>query len=553
MSIYGGPAIETDGLSLHLDPGYSRNFDNLTSVEVLVVAGGGGGGMDMGGGGGGGGVLYSSNYSVTPGSAITVTVGAGGYGAPAGGGGYRTDGAGPQPNVHQFTISATNGGNSVFGSLTAIGGGYGGSSYWGYTPNNGYGATGGSGGGASGYRGGIGTAGTRGGAGTSGQGFAGGGGATYYSGGGGGAGGPGVSATWKPNGGPGLIYPSMSPYYFGGGGGGAAYSSYDGGGNGGIGGGGGGAVGTTYGGAGLNNGSPGGGGNRGVWAQKPGGNAGANTGGGGGGGSHYHRTNQGGEGGSGIVIVKYLGPQKAIGGTVTSVNGYTYHTFTTVETTTFTPLDLSNNTSMSGIGGISSNRLFAVANNSPTLLRSNKGMMSFDGTNDYLQMNSIPGDFSNFTIIVWFYPKSVTNYENVLDCNYNVYANTGNVGPRLEINSNKQSVWLISGNTTNNSVYDTVYSRDTNELVANQWCCAALVKNGSTLKAYFNGQLNGTASNPDGFVNSFGNLVIGKGFHLGGAERIFTGNIASVKTYTKAFTDKQIRRNFNALKGRYGL
>jgi hypothetical protein len=34
-------------------------------------------------------------------------------------------------------------------------------------------------------------------------------------------------------------------------------------------------------------------------------------------------------GGSGIVIVRYLGAQRATGGTVTSSGGYTIHTFTT--------------------------------------------------------------------------------------------------------------------------------------------------------------------------------------------------------------------------------
>ena len=33
-------------------------------------------------------------------------------------------------------------------------------------------------------------------------------------------------------------------------------------------------------------------------------------------------------GGSGIVIVRYLGAQKGTGGTITSAGGYTYHRFT---------------------------------------------------------------------------------------------------------------------------------------------------------------------------------------------------------------------------------
>ena len=176
------------------------------SIQVLVVAGGGGGGMDMGGGGGGGGVVYNNSYTATSGSVINVTVGNSGSGAPAAG----TSG---QPGGHQYTISATQGGNSVFGSITAIGGGYGGSSYFQYGPNNGYGGSGGSGGGASGYS--DGNTG-RNGTGTSGQGFNGGGSSgQYYSGGGGGAGGDGSSGPTIPNGGPGLLFSAMSPYYFG--------------------------------------------------------------------------------------------------------------------------------------------------------------------------------------------------------------------------------------------------------------------------------------------------------------------------------------------------
>jgi hypothetical protein len=264
-------------------------------VEYLVVAGGGGGGMDMGGGGGGGGVL-NGKHVLTPGS-YTITVGAGGVGAPAGG----TNG---QPSFHQFTIGATNGGNSSFFNLTSIGGGFGASSYYQYTPNFGTPGNGGSGGGPSGYSDG----GTRtGGAGTSGQGFNGGNaGPQYYSGGGGGAGGVGVSSTNRPDGGVGKIVTILGrPFYWSGGGGGASYSLSNGG-FGGLGGGGGGALGTAPGGTGgIEWGQPGGGGSPNSQTNKPGGNGAANTGGGGGGGSHYNLTNKGGNGGSGIVIIRY--------------------------------------------------------------------------------------------------------------------------------------------------------------------------------------------------------------------------------------------------------
>jgi hypothetical protein len=41
-----------------------------------------------------------------------------------------------------------------------------------------------------------------------------------------------------------------------------------------------------------------------------------------------------GAGGSGVVILRYLGTQRGSGGTVTSSGGYTIHTFTTSGTYT---------------------------------------------------------------------------------------------------------------------------------------------------------------------------------------------------------------------------
>jgi hypothetical protein len=67
----------------------------------------------------------------------------------------------------------------------------------------------------------------------------------------------------------------------------------------------------------------------------PGGNGTAgtqNTGGGGGGASGS--PSNGALGGSGIVIIRYLGAQRGSGGTVTSSGGYTIHTFTSSGTYT---------------------------------------------------------------------------------------------------------------------------------------------------------------------------------------------------------------------------
>jgi hypothetical protein len=264
------------------------------TIEYLVVAGGGSAQGRHSGGGGGGQVTWNPAYNIAAGT-YPVTVGAGGVAA------------------YGSNSNHTNGGDSFF-LENAIGGGKsGGHSQIQAQP-------GGSGGGGGYYN----TPGapsnkTSSSIGATTYGNAGGGNNTW-GGGGGGAGGAGTGNTEGTcPGGIGIQNAILGPnYYWGGGGGGSRWDSGQGG-NGGLGGGGGGgAAGTNQsagagGGSALNAGENGGNVNsyNGPGSSK-GGNGGANTGGGGGGcgqSEHANFTNQsiniGGNGGSGIVVIRY--------------------------------------------------------------------------------------------------------------------------------------------------------------------------------------------------------------------------------------------------------
>jgi hypothetical protein len=280
-------------------------------VEYLIVAGGGAGGTRHAGGGGAGGVITGST-TVTE-QSYSVVVGAGGTNPGS-------------PGSSTTNVNGVAGSNSSAFGQTAIGGGHG--STYGNAGGNG-----GSGGGAGERTTNLSQA--NGGTGVAGQGFAGGrnnaSGDYLGSGGGGGAGGVGQDAQVRANpsggnGGPGIFssITGTSAAYGGGGGG------------------------STYGNA-ANNapnfknhgvGGVGGGGDGGTFDGVPGT---ANTGGGGGGGSSDGTlaNGRGGNGGSGIVIVRYpitppveLVPAIASGGTVTEVldqgTVYRVHTFTSV-------------------------------------------------------------------------------------------------------------------------------------------------------------------------------------------------------------------------------
>ena len=239
----------------------------LTGVEYLVIAGGGGAANSGAGGAGGyrssasgelsgGGASAEATLSLASGTGYTVTVGAGGNG-----------GTGTSP---------TNGSDSVFGSITSLGGGAGR-----YISGSSTGNSGGSGGGGN-----MTSSNGTGGAGTTGQGYAG-GGAIYtsgyaFGGGGGGAGSIGITAAvgTAPNGGSGVSSSinGTATSRAGGGGGGSSPNA---------------AAGTGS--------SGGGNGELGSNANNTAGTA--NTGGGGGGG--YNAAGK--AGGSGIVIVRYQG------------------------------------------------------------------------------------------------------------------------------------------------------------------------------------------------------------------------------------------------------
>lgn len=194
--------------------------NGVSSVRVLVVAGGGGGGGYLtSGGGGGGGVIHEIGASVTPGSSINVVVGKGGS---AGSNAWNLPG-----NYN----NGTNGSNSRFDSLVAIGGGGGGGGGTNSQIGN-PGSAGGSGGGGGRCWVGCNTSFTSsngnkrlGGAGTMNQGNAG-GNAPYMSGGGGGGAGSAGSASAgvvAGNGGDGISVEidGSSTYFAGGGGGGS--------------------------------------------------------------------------------------------------------------------------------------------------------------------------------------------------------------------------------------------------------------------------------------------------------------------------------------------
>ena len=307
----------------------STTPDIPNTIEYLVVAGGGGGGAvqaspgyaGAGGGGAGGVKIGGPNVATYPNVANVIPVSVASYAVTIGAGGMGG-------SLSNSNAAATNGSNSVFGypsAITATGGGAGSDNTSGPTASQG-GSSGGSGGGSDGRKdpgpGGAASPNSN----PDRQGYPGGSnsGNTGGAGGGGGAMGAGNSKSPQHVGGPGGIGVQSSitgtATYYAGGGGGGSYTDP-------------GPFSTPTGGS-------GGGGAGGPYSgDRAGGDGEAGTGGGGGGGTGGSPiTSRGGNGGSGILVVRYqiasVATAKATGGVISFYGGKTIHTF--ISSGTFT-------------------------------------------------------------------------------------------------------------------------------------------------------------------------------------------------------------------------
>jgi len=275
------------GAKSHLGPPYTLG---AYSVEYLVVGGGGGGG-GVGGGGGGGGGFRSGTSTVAMFQSVVCTVG--NRGNPVGNG---------TASEVFGTSAAGGGGAAVYSERGAYNGGCGGGGHMQHNAHTisrqqGYGnnpSVSPSQGGDGGY----------------GENYAG-----YYIGAGGGGAAPATGGTGNSSNGTGGIgaagreWPTGSGVYYGGGGGAGVYQSGS----------------SGPGAGGVGGGAPGNGPLAAPTAAQDGT---VNTGGGGGGSGSggYH---DGGYGGSGVVIIRYIGyDNRGVGGNYLVVRGYSTHTFT---------------------------------------------------------------------------------------------------------------------------------------------------------------------------------------------------------------------------------
>jgi len=170
----------------------------------------------------------------------------------------------------------------------------------------------------------------------------------------------------------------------------------------------------------------------------------------------------------------------------------------------------------------------------------NKGVLTFDGVNDYINLGNPAIDFTNpFSLSVIFFPfgQGESN-QNIIDTNsstnrFRIQYDQPSEGGRLEMwlgdNNTRMTTTVIKNNSWNK--LDFIY--DSNKLCS----------------AYVNSEF--AVSSPGNIKSITTDIFVGR--FLGSNVELFNGLISSIQIYNRALSAEEIQQNFVAMRGRFGI
>jgi hypothetical protein len=217
----------------------------------------------------------------------------------------------------------------------------------------------------------------------------------------------------------------------------------------------------------------------------------------------------------------------------------------------FTPSYPKNGTTWYDLSTENSN---STLNNGPTFSSSNGGILSFDGTDDWV---SIPNNIGywgtqNTTFEIWVKPKSSGSQYGLQylgkgsDC---VRAEFGLEYGRQGLGGNEKFSILIHGENY-------YYLQTTNTYSPNNWYhhVATRYYNGTNyeVKIYINSVLDATG-NTTITSDTNGNINIGGGVAVCPPVGTANVDVGCGRIYNRALSADEVLQNYNAQKGRFGL
>ena len=178
--------------------------------------------------------------------------------------------------------------------------------------------------------------------------------------------------------------------------------------------------------------------------------------------------------------------------------------------------------------------------NGPTFSSADGGAIVFDGTDDVV----IVANMSTFaptavTFETWFKHTYSAGYKGLIDKGRDNYE-----GYSLNIDEiSRKTRFKVRVGSSNKAVSCST------EYVDDVWNHVVGTYDGTDLKIYLNGSLDGTTNAP----GTMGSNTIDVRIGSTNDDIEYDGNIAISRIYNRALTATEITQNYNATKGRFGL
>ena len=181
---------------------------------------------------------------------------------------------------------------------------------------------------------------------------------------------------------------------------------------------------------------------------------------------------------------------------------------------------------------------------------SNGGSLQFDGVNDYV---SVPNfNINSFTVCSFIKLNVLNTFKGIFGQSDTIWNNTS-VAFRV-LDTNKLNLLLSASGTT--STYSEITSDAT--FLADTWYFVAASFDKPNRKLYINGEsvsytITGITNFDYNLYSSTSPIIIG-GYTFGaGLSYLMNGNIPLIYYYNRALSETEIKQNFNALRGRFGI
>ena len=224
-------------------------------------------------------------------------------------------------------------------------------------------------------------------------------------------------------------------------------------------------------------------------------------------------------------------------------------------------LDAANTKSYIGSGtawnDLSGNGHNATLVNGVGYSSNDGGSLTFDGSNDHASFTSLSLPNRPFTVGTWCRYDDLSGWQMVAGQDQNQDSNS--LGAFY---FGKSTNGYIGDGRTSNSFGTTIYGgtgasqinvNTPNAISANTWYNFVVVFSSSDIKLYMNSSLETTVSDSTSIATRTGTFRIGGAYYNNNLIDYFDGRIANLKVYDRELTATEVKQNYDALRGRFGL